>query len=1820
MKKRITGVVLALCMALSLLPAGALAAAASSGQAQIEAECVAGGGHYWDAGVTTPQNTCQHPGNIKYTCTKCGAIKTEELAPVHTWDDGRVTTPATTTSTGVMTYTCKVCMMTKTEVIPIHVPAPSRPRQTECFLKPVDAIPDVSDRIAVSSYADLCAIGRDDAHPLGGSYYLTADIQIPADKAWVPIGPDEDHQFTGVFDGQGYFVAGLTFDCSAQNMTGLGGYGLFGMTDCATIRNLGVDAIDIHTGTAESELDVGGIVGAATQTNIDNCYACGKIVRDGASYMTCRTGGICGSNTGSKFTAEGHSKLTSILADVNISVQYVKDGVTALTGSAGGVSGGGYDEDFENCVCGRENSKGTDDGIMAEYAGGIVGGDDPNGNFPVIIKDCVNRKPVTGGEYTGGILGSGSVNITGCTNYAVVTGSGTVGGILGDSTHPTIARCVNRGDVIKASQEEAGSVGGILGRTAGGGDITDCENHANVNSYAGSYEGYDAGGIVGSYAVGSLGTISGCVNDGGVSVYSSPPDRDGQEVAAAGGICGYLFHHDGDAEPSNATVVKSCRNSGDVSAHIYCTDGDAYAGGIVGWAETEYVTTSGNRMVWIHVSDCTNTGSISAVSNYDHVKNADKEGYIRSYVGATAYAGGICGIAMPDVRFTDCIADAAQTSASVDDPNDSESFPRRASTAAVSGGTPQIEGTQTVNGQGCNNVAVTIQNNAGEYLTGSSGANLEAAAGSPGAQQRYRLVTCSDGTFAIQSCVSLRYLSVGFPVLKVDGLKVSKNSSADFSSPAITGACEKFRFVKYNPDTGEYENASFQALPDSSAGFICFIRSENGVLLAVDDTMGIYATDDRNHVKLFTVTVTGSFDLTDKDLGIIHNPGWLNLDGSGQGGYWDIQNELGSGSTASLERLGYTPMRWDGWHRTATAKNVNIIKIGNMECAIGVKVTTDGGYDVIVDFQGTGGYGGGSSYRDAMSNLSSGITEAQHEGYRAMAYKLINERFNVRTYFNGIHLTLEDLIVKAATDGSAHFTVMGHSMGGAIAQCFGLYLATKRGISPAEIRGRTFESALALADDGGKYSSDAYYASFTDWYNLCVDSDSVSNGTIPFSILDKSGIHRLGYTVTLEDPYPDKDVESLSPLYIATQIVVSKHNMDCALETLLRAHQSHDLGSGEQSLQNQSWSYEAVNRNGVLMTCPDSAGYTLHTFPQQAVYFVKSSGAAAYASPSTDSEAVRQLAGGVSADVYSYAYNAKGTKFYEIGDDAAQGKTRLWVEGDKLTGFASSKSPIDCLQKFPCDLQLLVIADGERLYSAPAGNDVIRQMKKFEVVRAVNWVLDSSKGERWYELADPDSGWVMEDALVPQNLSRPIEALEHWTSIMCPVDITVQDSAGNTVLTIENNAVTKNTTGGRIVPLILNDEKQLYFYDAAAYKLLIKATDSDTFTYILRDLDLTAGTYGAGKTFRFAVLTAGKTLSTTVGGKAGSADAALLVLDSSGNPVSKVGTDGTETPIAAQSSGLQPAPGTDTSTTTIGGLAVTTPAGGAPAAGSGGVTTLPDGGTVKTDGGTLKAPAGTTVGADGTVTVPLGTSGTLTLPGGTTVLLSGGTVISGKNIIVGQGGAQASLKNGGMDSFGPGTVIIPDSSVPLGFRTEWNNPFTDVSEKDWYCECVSQVCLKGLMTGISATSFGPGMHMTRGMLVTVLWRMEGSPAAKSAAPFADVKPGAYYAKAVAWAAENNIVNGFGANYDPDADVTREQAVTILYRYARFKGIDVSVGEDTNILSYEDASAVSEYAVPAMQWACGAGLVNGSAGKLMPDGSATRAQTAAMLSRFCKVLK
>ena len=117
--------------------------------------------------------------------------------------------------------------------------------------------------------------------------------------------------------------------------------------------------------------------------------------------------------------------------------------------------------------------------------------------------------------------------------------------------------------------------------------------------------------------------------------------------------------------------------------------------------------------------------------------------------------------------------------------------------------------------------------------------------------------------------------------------------------------------------------------------------------------------------------------------------------------------------------------------------------------------------------------------------------------------------------------------------------------------------------------------------------------------------------------------------------------------------------------------------------------------------------------------------------------------------------------------------------------------------------------------------------------------------------------------------------------------------------------------------------------------------------------------------------------------------------------------------------------------------------------------------------------------------------------------------------------------------------------------------------------------------------------------------------------FEDVPTGTWYTEAVRWASAEGIVTGYAGKFNPLDAITREQLAAILYRYAQYKGCDVSVGEDTNILSYTDAFDVSEYAVPAMQWACGEGIIKGKNGALDPRGSAKRSEAAAMLMRFCQ---
>ena len=201
-----------------------------------------------------------------------------------------------------------------------------------------------------------------------------------------------------------------------------------------------------------------------------------------------------------------------------------------------------------------------------------------------------------------------------------------------------------------------------------------------------------------------------------------------------------------------------------------------------------------------------------------------------------------------------------------------------------------------------------------------------------------------------------------------------------------------------------------------------------------------------------------------------------------------------------------------------------------------------------------------------------------------------------------------------------------------------------------------------------------------------------------------------------------------------------------------------------------------------------------------------------------------------------------------------------------------------------------------------------------------------------------------------------------------------------------------------------------------------------------------------------------------------------------------------------------------------------------------------------------------------------------------------------------------------------GVYLTKDMTVYAGWRVDENpntgaNPFTDVSEKDWFYSDVMFVYENGLMLGTSKTLFSPYGTATRGMMATILWRMEGSPAPKGKNSFADVEAGKWYADAITWTAENGIFAGYGKDkFGPDDPITREQLAAIFYRYADYKGYDLTV--KGNLDKFKDADKITDYAKTAMQWAVGSGLVKGKSGNLLdPQGTATRAEIAAMLHRF-----
>ena len=197
------------------------------------------------------------------------------------------------------------------------------------------------------------------------------------------------------------------------------------------------------------------------------------------------------------------------------------------------------------------------------------------------------------------------------------------------------------------------------------------------------------------------------------------------------------------------------------------------------------------------------------------------------------------------------------------------------------------------------------------------------------------------------------------------------------------------------------------------------------------------------------------------------------------------------------------------------------------------------------------------------------------------------------------------------------------------------------------------------------------------------------------------------------------------------------------------------------------------------------------------------------------------------------------------------------------------------------------------------------------------------------------------------------------------------------------------------------------------------------------------------------------------------------------------------------------------------------------------------------------------------------------------------------------------------------TISATEKTEVQSSAVQANTMYNDVPQGVWYAEGVNYVSQKGLMNGVGNNRFAPDETITRGMLVTILYRMENSPYVSNTTKFEDVKPGSYYEKPVIWASDSSIVSGYDEKqFGPDDPVTREQVATILYRYTGFKNNDTS--KSASLSKFSDTGNISRYAVNAMCWAVAEGLISGTdRGTLDPKGSATRAQLATIIMRYDK---
>ena len=453
-----------------------------------------------------------------------------------------------------------------------------------------------------------------------------------------------------------------------------------------------------------------------------------------------------------------------------------------------------------------------------------------------------------------------------------------------------------------------------------------------------------------------------------------------------------------------------------------------------------------------------------------------------------------------------------------------------------------------------------------------------------------------------------------------------------------------------------------------------------------------------------------------------------------------------------------------------------------------------------------------------------------------------------------------------------------------------------------------------------------------------------------------------------------------------------------------------------------------------------------------------------------------------------------------------------------------------------------------------------------------------------------------------------------YAKIACPVDIEIYNSANVLVGKTVNDVPVENLS--RDVSIYVSgDVKHVYLPVDGVYSIYIAATGDGSMDYSIELYDVISGETETQKLFTNVTLTLGKKIMSEIGGNTDIPDIQLFALDQQGNKTAEINIDGTETLIHKGGNGNNPGSGTGGGTTPP-----TTPSSSKPLTDT---TVAPGEYDITTPEGQPPVDNG-----DGSVTLPGG--GTVNTPGNVTIDVPPGTVINDgvKISFLPGGGGTITNSNGYTFEIPEDAIIILDANTPLGYYINLDNPFEDIKESDWFYDPVLFAYAHGLMTGTSIEPmlFSPNTTTTRGMIVTILYRLEGSPNVSGLAnPFSDVPVGEWYTNAVIWAADNNIVAGIGdGKFAPETPITKQDMAVILMRYMNFKEIVLPVSQQ--FIIFADAANISDYAMDAIQTFNKLGIINGTGtdeqGQTIidPKGNATRAQAATLLMNFLQVIE